>query len=110
MMRRHGELLADWFGEEHGMKELRKHTGWYLQGFVIGAELRRSLREVTSLDHLDSLLAPLDPSTRFPAETLRMARGHTHGPRPVTVPEGWFDHPDATERLHRDADLVVSGG
>ncbi|HAS12614.1 MAG TPA: tRNA dihydrouridine synthase DusB, partial [Acidimicrobiaceae bacterium] len=30
MVRTHGEMLAGWFGEESGMRELRKHTGWYL--------------------------------------------------------------------------------
>jgi nifR3 family TIM-barrel protein len=109
-MRRHAALLAEWFGETHGLKEFRKHTGWYLQGFVIGSTLRRDLRTVATLDELDHLLAPLDGATPFPLDALRMPRGHTHGPKPVTVPEGWFDHPDVTERLDRDADLVVSGG
>ena len=109
-MERHATLLAAWFGEQHGLKEFRKHTGWYLQGFVIGSALRRDLRTVETLDQLDDLLAPLDPTAPFPVEALRMPRGHTHGPKPVTVPEGWFDHPDVTDRLDRDADLVVSGG
>jgi len=110
IVRTHGRLLAEWFGEASGMQELRKHTGWYLQGFSVGRPLRAALRSVSSLDELDRLLAELDPSVPFPREALRMARGHTTGPRSVRLPEGWLDDPDAVEPPDRLADLVVSGG
>jgi hypothetical protein len=41
---------------------------------------------------------------------MRMQRGHTTGPRPVKLPEGWLDDPDALEPPSRLADLAVSGG
>ncbi|HEU5083304.1 MAG TPA: tRNA dihydrouridine synthase DusB [Acidimicrobiales bacterium] len=110
MVRTHGEMLADWFGEQSGMRELRKHTGWYLQGFPVGRPLRAALRSVSSLDELDRLLGELDPDLPFPRSALRMQRGHTTGPRPVKLPEGWLDDPDALEPPDRLADLVVSGG
>jgi hypothetical protein len=110
MVRIHGEMLAEWFGEESGMKELRKHTGWYLQGFSVGRPLRAALRSVSSLDELDRLLGELDPSLPFPRSALRMQRGHTTGPRPVKLPAGWLDDPEALEPPDRLADLAVSGG
>jgi len=110
MVRTHGRMLAEWFGEASGMQELRKHTGWYLQGFSVGRPLRAALRSVSALDELDRLLGELDPSVPFPPEALRMQRGHTTGPRPVRLPEGWLDDPDALEPPDRLADLVVSGG
>lgn len=110
IMREHGRLLAGWFGELSGMKEMRKHTGWYLQGFSVGRQLRGALRTVSSVAELDALLDQLDPHVPFPREALRMARGHTTGPRPVKLPDGWLSDPDALEPPDRLADLVVSGG
>ncbi|MFP5321992.1 MAG: tRNA dihydrouridine synthase DusB [Acidimicrobiia bacterium] len=110
MVRTHGEMLAEWFGEESGMKELRKHTGWYLQGFSIGRPLRGALRSVSSVAELDRLLGEIDGDVPFPPEAMRMQRGHTTGPRPVKLPDGWLDDPDAVEPPDRLADLVVSGG
>ncbi len=110
MLRDHGRLLADWFGELSGMKELRKHTGWYLQGFSVGKSVRNELRQVSALDELDRLLDEIDPHQPFPREVLRVPRGHTHGPKPVTMPEGWLDDAEALTPPDRLADLAVSGG
>jgi nifR3 family TIM-barrel protein len=110
MVRRHGQLLAEWFGELSGMKELRKHTGWYLQGFSVGRPVRNALRQVSSLEELDRLLDEVDPHQPFPREVLRTPRGHTTGPKSVTMPEGWLDDADALTPPDRLADLAVSGG
>jgi nifR3 family TIM-barrel protein len=110
MVRTHGEMLAEWFGEESGVRELRKHTGWYLQGFSVGRPLRGALRSMSTLDELHRLLDELDPDLPFPRSALRMQRGHTTGPRPVRLPAGWLDDPDALEPPDRLADLAVSGG
>lgn len=110
MVRTHGEMLAEWFGEESGLRELRKHTGWYLQGFPVGRPLRAALRSMSTLAELDALLGELDPHLPFPRSAMRMQRGHTTGPRPVKLPEGWLDDPDALEPPSRLADLAVSGG
>src|SRR3546814_11408079 len=83
MVRTHGEMLAEWFGEESGMKELRKHTGWYLQGLPVGRPLRASLRSMSPLADLDALLAELDPSMPFPPSAMRIQRGHSPRPRSV---------------------------
>lgn len=110
MLRTHGELLASWSGERSGLRELRKHTGWYLQGFPVGRPLRTALRSVSTLDELDRLLDELDPTLPFPEPVLRMPRGHTSGPRPVKLPAGWLDDPEAVTPPDRQADLAVSGG
>jgi nifR3 family TIM-barrel protein len=110
MVREHGRLLAEWFGELSGMKELRKHTGWYLQGFSVGRPVRNGLRQVSTLDDLDRLLDEVDPYQPFPREVLRTPRGHTTGPRPVSMPAGWLDDAEALQPPDRLADLAVSGG
>ena len=110
MVRSHGALLADWFGERSGMKEMRKHTGWYLQGFSVGRPVRNALRQVSTLDELHRLLDEVDPHQPFPREVLRTPRGHTTGPRPVAMPAGWLDDADALTPPDRLADLAVSGG
>ena len=67
IIRRHGDLLAQHFGEDKGMREIRKHVAWYLHGFPAGSELRRELAMVTTLSELDGLLTQLDGSVPFPA-------------------------------------------
>ena len=59
IVRRHGQLLAAHFGEDKGMRDIRKHIAWYLHGFPAGSELRRALALVKTLDELDSLLRPV---------------------------------------------------
>ena len=83
IVRRHGSLLADHFGEDKGMRDIRKHVAWYLHGFPAGADLRRALALVKTLDELDRLLGLLDRDVPFPP-----AAG---GPGPSGL--GRFGHP-----------------
>jgi nifR3 family TIM-barrel protein len=106
----HADLLVDWFGEQNAMRDFRKHTGWYLQGFSVGRPDRNALREVKTLDECHRLLDGIDRTMPFPLEVLRTPRGHTTGPRPVSLPEGWLDDLDAITPPSRLADLAVSGG
>lgn len=112
-MLEHARMLVDWFGETAAMRDFRKHTSWYLTGFPVGPELRRSLSQVSSTSELRSLLEQatdrLGADHPFPRETVRVMRGHTHGPRRVVVPDGWFDHPDDPSPP-KGAELLVSGG
>jgi len=96
MMRRHAELLCALVGEERGCKELRKHVAWYLRGFSVGGDLRRSLALVTSLDELDELLSRLDGDEPFPVAVLGTPRGRQGSPRRVVLPEGWLADTDGT--------------
>jgi tRNA-dihydrouridine synthase len=109
MMRTHAELLCRSFGEDLGIRQFRKHSGWYLTGFPVGSAVRRSLGQASSLAEVDELLGGLDSELPFPAEATRMARGHTNGPRPVRLPAGWLDHvDDPTPPV--GGDVLVSGG
>ena len=109
MMRVHLGLLCGLFGEELGTRQFRKHAGWYLTGFPVGPQVRRSLALASSVAEVDRLLDDLDPSLPFPPDALRMARGHTNGPRPVHLPDRWLEtRDDPTPPV--GGDLLVSGG
>ena len=55
-MRKHIGLLCDNKGEARGMREARKHVGWYLHGMRGAAEFRRRSGELCTLADLDLLL------------------------------------------------------
>ncbi|WP_231116161.1 tRNA dihydrouridine synthase DusB [Motilibacter rhizosphaerae] len=110
-VRRHGELLAAWTGEDRGLRELRKFMAWYLKGFAVGSHLRQRLGLVSSLAELDALLGELDPAQPFPEAELGRPRGRTSPQKRLALPEGWLDDPYGTcAGLGADAELAVSGG
>jgi nifR3 family TIM-barrel protein len=106
--RRHGELLAAHFGEDKGMRDIRKHVAWYLHGFPAGADLRRGLALVKTLAELDALLSQLDPDVPFPPSA-EGPRGRQGSPGSVTLPEGWLRDPDDCT-VPSGADVMHSGG
>ena len=109
MMLVHLELLCGLFGELQGTRQFRKHAGWYLTGFPVGPQVRRSLALASTMAEVAGLLGGLDQSLDFPPESLRMARGHTNGPRPVHLPDRWLETADdPTPPV--GGDLLVSGG
>jgi nifR3 family TIM-barrel protein len=109
MMRSHVELLAEAFGADLGVRQFRKHSGWYLTGMPVGSAVRRSLAQAGTLEEVHRLLDGLDGALAFPAAAMRMARGHTNGPRAVSLPSGWLDSvEDPTPPT--GGDVLVSGG
>jgi hypothetical protein len=67
------------------------------------------MANIRTMTEFDALATRLDPNVAFPEVAHRAARGHTHGPRPVSVPDGWFDAiDDPTPPV--GADVLVSGG
>ena len=108
IMRRHGALLADHFGEDKGMRDMRKHIAWYLHGFPAGADLRRALALVKTLSELDDLLGGLDREVPFPPAA-DGPRGRQGSAGTVTLPEGWLDDPDDCT-VPAGADAMHSGG
>lgn len=108
IIRRHGELLAAHFGEDKGMRDMRKHIAWYLHGFPAGADLRRSLALVKTLADLDELLGQLDPGVPFPAAATG-PRGRQGSAASVTLPDGWLLDPDDCT-VPAGADVMHSGG
>lgn len=51
----HISLLCRYKGEEHGMREARKHVGWYLKGLRGAAEFRREAGTLCTYSELESL-------------------------------------------------------
>jgi nifR3 family TIM-barrel protein len=109
VMTEHARLLVDWFGPYRGIREMRKHTAWYLKGYPLGGAIRKDLAQVESLDHLAALVAGL-PDVHLPEENRRVARGHTRGPQTVTLPAGWLDDPYDDAAAGPDGDSAASGG
>ncbi len=108
IIRRHGELLAAHFGEDKGIRDIRKHVAWYLHGFPAGSELRRALALVKTRGELDMLLDKLDPSVPFPTAATG-PRGRQGSPARVALPEGWLVDPDDCT-VPAGADIMHSGG
>ena len=109
-LRDHARRLVEWHGERVGVRDLRKHVGWYLQGYPVGSAIRRRLVEAETLDQFEARLDELDPTVELPPDSVGLPRGHQHGPRSVTVPDGfWLDRDDPTP-LGAAADIAPSGG
>ncbi len=105
----HARLLVSLRGERAGMRDLRKHTGWYLTGYPVGGAIRRALATVDTLAQLEALVAGLDPTCRPLAEP--GVRGTQSGPQTVTLPAGWLrDRLDDTPPPSVPAGAGVSGG
>ena len=108
VMARHADLLVAHHGEDKAMRDLRKHVAWYLRGFPVGSELRRSLAMVGTRAELDELLGRLDHDAPFPAAA-EGPRGRQGSAGAVALPDGWLDDPeDATVPV--GADEAGSGG
>jgi nifR3 family TIM-barrel protein len=108
IIRRHGALLATHFGEDKGMRDMRKHIAWYLHGFPAGSDLRRSLALVRTLSELSALLDHLDRDVPFPAAAAG-PRGRQGSAAAVSLPQGWLDDPDDCT-VPIGADVMNSGG
>ncbi len=91
VMRDHAQRLVEWTGEVGGMRSFRKHASWYLTGYPVGGRLRQEAALVATLQDLEDVAAQMDPAAEIKENALRTARGHTNGPRPVHLPEGWLD-------------------
>jgi nifR3 family TIM-barrel protein len=110
VMRRHLDLLAAHKRTPQlGVRSFRKHIGWYLTGFPVGATMRRALMDVDEVAHFNALLDRLDPSIVLPPAARNLPRGHLHGPRRVELPQHWRDSVDDPTPLV-GADAAFSGG
>ena len=116
-MARHGRLLVDHYdgfgGEDHAMRDFRKHTSWYLSGYPVGPAVRRRLALVSTLDELDDIVGPLDRSIAIVAGGERIKRGHTNGPVKVSLPAGYLDDVDDRDEITVPDDghvMALSGG
>lgn len=92
-MRRHIELLVDFFDgdEAHACRDFRKHVGWYLKGYGVGGDFRRTLAMLESLSHFDEVVAGVDQHLPYPEEAAEGPRGRAGRARRPILPEGWLD-------------------
>ena len=114
MVLEHANLLVDW-RDPSRLPSFRKHIGWYLKGYPIGASARQAIGRVETLDDIARLVDDLDPQAELPEENRRLVRSHTGGPRRVVLPDGWLadpqedigrlDEPDTEAGL-----IAISGG
>lgn len=56
VMMKHIRKLCEYKGEEHGMREARKHVAWYLKGFKGAASFRNAAGRLTSFKELEELV------------------------------------------------------
>jgi len=92
VMTDHARRLCAFFGEDTGMRQMRKWCGWYTKGFRGSAVVREKLSRVTSIADMLEALAVLDMHEPFPASALRAPRGKSGGAQKrVALPEGYLD-------------------
>jgi len=110
VMVEHADALCTHAGHDSGIRNFRKHTGWYLTGYPVGSDVRRRMALVSSHADLVSIVSELDPSMTVVPGGERLARGHTNGPIRVVLPQGYLDDLDDLTPPD-DADVVaLSGG
>ena len=51
-MKRHIEMVCDLKGEYAGVREMRKHIGWYIKGMHGSAKLRGRINEIEDIENL----------------------------------------------------------
>ena len=90
----HAARMVDFFGERHGIRQLRKWCTWYTKGFHGSAAARGKLTQIDTLDQMREILATLDPDEPFPERALRTNRGKGNATQDVTLPEGYLDDLD----------------
>ena len=105
----HATLLVS-LRDETRVPSFRKHLAWYLKGYPVGGDTRRAASAVNTLADIEAFAAALPADAALPPENRRLARSHTGGPRPVSLPEHWLDDPDEDVALPRGAEALASGG
>lgn len=117
MIRRHGRMLAEEMGEDRGVRDLRKHVGWYLKGYPVGGAARADLMGIRTLAELDAGLermrSRLPEVVDYPGDIVEGPRGRAGSPKTPRLPDGWLDSP-VLDEAHREmlsqAESDVSGG
>ncbi len=90
----HAERLCAFFGETHGMRQMRKWCAWYTKGFRGSAAVRGALQRVESVEGMRALVEQLDLSEPFPVTALRAGRAKGNKTQRVTLPEGYLNDRD----------------
>jgi hypothetical protein len=109
-MLEHAQGLMSIMGPEFGIRNFRKHCGWYLTGYPVGSEIRRAFATVASFEELQQIAARIDHSMTLVPGGERIARGHTNGPIKVVLPEGYLENRDDMTLPDDAHETAVSGG
>lgn len=56
MAERHMDMLADYKGEVMGIREMRKHIGWYIKGLPHSAEMRVKINATTGRENMRKVI------------------------------------------------------
>lgn len=111
---RHARLMVEHFGgEDRALREMRKHMAWYLKGYAVGGELRRSLGLVSTLAEVNDRLAQLDLDQPYPGEAAEGPRGRAGSPKQPHLPHRWLESRELDEDFRvtlAEAELDTSGG
>jgi hypothetical protein len=97
-------------GHDSGIRNFRKHAGWYLTGYPVGTDARREFAMVSSHDELVALAARMNPELTLVPGGERLTRGHTNGPIKVVLPEGYLENRDDMTVPEDGAVTTLSGG
>jgi nifR3 family TIM-barrel protein len=106
----HAQGLMRIMGTDFGIRNFRKHCGWYLTGYPVGSEVRRAFSSVSSLDQLREISSRLDRAMTVVEGGQRLARGHTNGPIKVVLPDGYLDTRDDMTIPDDGREMALSGG
>ena len=106
----HADALCSHMGADDGIRNFRKHAGWYLTGYPVGPEVRRRMSGVSSMAELTELCRQIDPAMSLVTGGERIARGHTNGPIRVVLPHGYLDDIDDVTPPADAAVTTLSGG
>jgi len=90
----HARRLMALFGDELGMRQMRKWVSWYTKGFEGSARVRGQLSTLKSFDDLERLFCLLDLTEPFPVRALRANRAKGNATQQVKLPEGYLDQLD----------------
>ncbi|HHI81331.1 MAG TPA: tRNA dihydrouridine synthase DusB [Planctomycetes bacterium] len=91
IIRRHGELLLQFFGPELGPRHLRKFAAWYTKGFPGTNHIRDQLVRIKSLEECLALMEHIPDDCPFPPRAIRAKRCKKGGRQRVALPPGWLD-------------------
>ena len=110
VMQEHAQGLMEIMGPDYGIRNFRKHCGWYLTGYPVGSEVRRSFATVSTFEQLQEISSHLDHAMTLLPGGERFTRGHTNGPIKVVLPEGYLDNRDDLTVPDDGHEMALSGG
>lgn len=90
----HARRLMALFGDELGMRHMRKWVSWYTKGFEGSARVRGQLSTLGAFEDLERLFGLLDLAESFPVRALRANRAKGNGTQQVKLPEGYLEQLD----------------